>query len=269
MQSQRRSACVWVALVAWWCAAVARAQESLELSGPVELAWKTRIDHVGPADDSFRAVAAGGGRVYAAGAVDSLGSGDRLLVVARNAASGALIWENASIAIWDASPQHPNGLALAPDGQRVYATHFAPAAGLVGMVSVLDAASGALVAQWTTAGALSIAGLQDVATSPDGSRVYATGATLTFPKAACTVAFDAASGAVVWAQSEAGGAIGSTPTRIAIDPTGQRVFEARALSLVAYDAASGTKLWTKSDGMRRPVSTRGREAPQWYALGAR
>ena len=94
-----------------------------------------------------------------------------------------------------------------------------------------------------------------LAVAPDGSRVYATGCTMTFPWGACvlanflTVAFDPITGAVLWSSSyNLPGSAGGEALAIAVSPDGTRVFVTgpdndMGYVTVAYEASTGTEEW--------------------------
>src|SRR5690348_14446781 len=87
-----------------------------------------------------------------------------------------------------------------------------------------------------------------VAVSPDSARVFATGRAQATSRSAAnylTVAYNAATGAQVWADSSAphGGAVA-----IAVAPDGSTVFVTGATATVAYNAATGATLWTENTG---------------------
>jgi outer membrane protein assembly factor BamB len=87
-----------------------------------------------------------------------------------------------------------------------------------------------------------------VAVSPDGATVFATGAaqaTSSSPANYLTVAYNAATGATVWA--DPAGPQGRADA-IALSPDGSAVFVTGATGTVAYSAATGATLWTASAG---------------------
>jgi hypothetical protein len=104
----------------------------------------------------------------------------------------------------------------------------------------------------------------DVAVSPDGATVYATGTTnygTSAPRHYATVAVDAQTGAQRWAAVYRSSTVTQQhdqATRIAVSPDGSKLFVTGAswcgcggsafegYSTVAYDAATGSKLWASS-----------------------
>jgi hypothetical protein len=107
-----------------------------------------------------------------------------------------------------------------------------------------------------------------IAASPDGSTVFVTGSS-GVPGGAmedyATVAYAAATGAVIWAKRYPGGASSLGATSVAVSPDGSTVFvtgrdQAANGSLdyatVAYAAATGAALWARRyGGARRTDNT--------------
>jgi WD40 repeat protein len=102
------------------------------------------------------------------------------------------------------------------------------------------------------------AGIADAAyalgVSPDGSKVFVTGTsdgTGVGPEPA-TVAYDAATGAQLWAQRyEQDGLYGSA---LAVSADGSKVFVKLVSLIVAYDAATGNQLWSAAyDGFATAI----------------
>lgn len=185
-----------------------------DVSGPVaHRAWTARYDGIGAdlPDEAFAlAVDPSGARVFVTGlSVGETESGSWTYgygTVAYDAATGGELWR----ARWDGPGSGFNSataLAVSPDGGRVFVTGESANANTsrdwdVGTVAY-DAASGAQLwaRQDGTPGydgefALSIAA------APDGSRVYATGASSSSLEQglgdALTIAYDAPSGNPVW-----------------------------------------------------------------------
>jgi hypothetical protein len=148
--------------------------------------------------------------------------------------------------------------AVSPDGSMVFVAGAVTAA--------YDAATGGLVwAAPTGTGTNPFSNFR-AAVSPDGSAVFVTGGS-TGPSGALqysTVAFDAATGAQLWAAAYHGPGVGDDrPAAIAVSRgrvfvTGQSSNTAtagirdNAYATVAYDASTGARLWVSrySDGNR-------------------
>jgi PQQ-like domain len=139
--------------------------------------------------------------------------------------------------------------AASPDGSTVYVT------GLTGLAHfstlAYNAATGAPA--WTaTFYGRGYSQPSAMAVSPDGSKVFVTGFT-TPPGACCadqfvTVAYDAATGARLWARETFNILhVGSFATAVAVSPDGSSVFVAGDAGknpvVVAYNAATGAQQW--------------------------
>jgi DNA-binding beta-propeller fold protein YncE len=200
-----------------------------------------------------------GARLYVSGASYAQGQID-FGTIAYDAATGAKIWA----ARYDGggSDDTAFSLALSPDGTRVFVT----GQGEDSLTTLLrfatvayDAASGAQL--WVAGldgflGADAIA--RSVAVSPDGTRVFVTGKIDSLPGnigAAdyATAAYNAQTGAQLWAARYAGSAKGGRgATRVAVSPTGNRVYVTGTSSglgtdldyaTIAYDGTTGAQLW--------------------------
>lgn len=105
--------------------------------------------------------------------------------------------------------------------------------------------------------------LLDLRSSPDGQAVFAAGARFSDESLDWDFVLyrvDAATGAVQWEQVRDGWGEDDTPVRLAVDPTGERVFVTgdavtavepygfRDTLTLAYDAESGEELWASRAG---------------------
>jgi WD40 repeat protein len=114
-----------------------------------------------------------------------------------------------------------------------------------------------------------------VAVSPDGSRVFVTGATFIqegdpfgsdpILSDFVTVAYDRVTGSQIWAATYSGGTY-DVPSDISLSPDGRRVFvtghsagiTSRDYATLAYDAETGAQLWASrydAAGISRDVAT--------------
>jgi outer membrane protein assembly factor BamB len=136
----------------------------------------------------------------------------------------------------------PDGSAVFVAGQRNKRTDVAEA-----VLWAYDPATGA--ARWQdkyTATAQSL--FAAVAVSPDSATVFATGRAQATSRSASnylTVAYNAATGAQVWADNSAPH---GRADAIVVSPDGSAVFVTGATGTVAYNAATGAPLWTVGTG---------------------
>ena len=138
-------------------------------------------------------------------------------------------------------------VAVSPGGDLVFVTGSSGAGGNLDMVTAAyRAATGAQVwlARYTASGNRSEFG-RSVAVSPDGTTVFVTGDDAN--SSYYTVAYDAATGAQLWAAQYAG--LGGTRA-VVVSPSGATVFITgysgspfRDIATVAYNAATGAQLW--------------------------
>ncbi len=221
-------------------------------AAPVQL-WVGRYNETGNSGDQAWSVAVSpdGTKVFVTG--ESIDSSFGYETVAYDAASGAPLW----VARYDQGA--PSSVAVSPDGTRVFVTGGGVGHGYAEAYATVayDAATGADL--WTAlynynggSGHSAVS----VAVSPDGTKVFVTGESNNFDIDFdyATVAYDAASGAQLWAARYRGPGGGhDTPVALAVSPDGTRVFVTGTASLsnrsgyeyatVAYDAASGGQLW--------------------------
>jgi DNA-binding beta-propeller fold protein YncE len=224
--------------------------------------WVARYNSYGYGSASSVAVSPDGARVYITGI--SQGSPDGGAVygtVAYNAAAGAQLWA----ALWGGNSgdhNYPTGLAVSPDGQRVYVTggdgETNSTTGDYGTVAY-NAATGAQL--WAS----QYNGPTDdrdvaaaLAVSPDGARVYITGTTSNNDVANDygTLAYNAATGARLWIARYKGPGGDDEASSLAVSPDGKRVFVTGASRAAPYPStnydyatiaysATGTRLWVK------------------------
>jgi WD40 repeat protein len=172
------------------------------------------------------------------------------VTLAYDAATGASLWT----AVNPNPTSFPTSAAVSPDSSTVYSS----GRDNVGMFTIAyRAATGASVWLQHYTGAQSGGGASAVAVSPDGSTVYVTGGVMvsSSDEEYATVAYQAATGTMRWAQVQNGtsGSFGddSEATALAVSPDGSAVFVTGLLTApagasygtVAYGAAAGTKLW--------------------------
>jgi hypothetical protein len=201
------------------------------------------------------AVSADGARVFVTGTQTLASGASQYATVAYNAATGARLWQanyGPVTALSDAS-----AIGVSPDGSTVFVTGKSEI--VSGNTSsyryatmAYDAATGAR--RWTARccrGGLAEA--VSLAVSPDAARVYVTGVSISPAGSAtyATVAYDAATGAVLWDRRYVEGGTDAFARSVVASPDGSRVYvtgEAGGTdgvddTTVAYLAASGTQLW--------------------------
>jgi DNA-binding beta-propeller fold protein YncE len=157
-------------------------------------------------------------------------------------------------------------VAVSPDGSTVFVTGTAlafnrPREGTWWATVAYDAATGRRlwaaryrgpVNRFNSATALAV--------SPDGSTVFVGGDTedLSHNPDATTVAYNAATGAMVWARQVSNGGGGSDVNSLAVSPDGSSVYVtggtgtadgSSEATTVAYGAATGDTLWTTTYGV--------------------
>ena len=168
--------------------------------------------------------------------------------VAYNATTGAVRW-HASYQTGQFIHPTANSLALSPDGADLFVT------GTAGTVAYAASTGAQLWSdhykqRW---------GRDDehVVVSPDSSTVFVAGATsVTKPEHFLTVAYNAATGAQLWAAQLSPSTFDSLATSVAVSPDGSMVFVAgtslgnggtppTTYLTIAYDASTGTALWVR------------------------
>ncbi len=262
-----------------WATAAVDAETGTQL-------WATRYNGTNGLDDVAHAIAVSpdGERVYVTGienicytcSQEELESGKETIdrvTTAYDAATGRQLWAVSQ------GGRAPDGVGFSPlavsaDGKQVFVagdsctTADFETCGFV--TTAYDAASGQ--EKWSVRYDGAVAG-QDlgraIVASPDSSRVYVTGPSVTDPLPAdefsggqraffATVAYNAATGAQVWVSEYRGEASESGGSgNIGISPDGSAVFVGGVkctdgvfpgddcdLATVAYDAATGSERWT-------------------------
>jgi WD40 repeat protein len=225
--------------------------------------WVSRYNGPGDGNDEATSVAVSpaGGRVFVTGRSDGAGPGQDYATIAYDAATGAQLWlrryngpGNSQDAAWS--------VAVGPRGGTVFVTGASSRTGTVSgddyTTIAYNAATG--VTRWLRR-YNGPADLRDqahfVVVGPRGREVFVTGRsegrTSGFDYA--TVAYDAATGARLWARRY-GGKAGRTDEAswAAVSPGGGRVYvtgfsrgttSGRDYATVAYDAATGAQLWAR------------------------
>ncbi len=213
--------------------------------------WVARYNAPAHRDDYATAVAVSpdGSRVFVTGqSVFNFGT------VAYDAATGTRLWATQ----YD-GPAHEDdiaqALAVSPDGSRVFVTGASSGRSTLFDYATIayEAATGAT--QWVrrhNGPDDSYDMPEALAVSPDGSRVFVSGANIG-PGGNSnygTVAYDAATGTSLWFRGY-GGLLAGRSNAIAVDPDGSRVYvsgtiaghESFDYAVVVYDTATGATRW--------------------------
>ena len=177
-----------------------------------------------------------GSAVFVVGAVLKANhKGTNATVTAFNSSTGATLWQTPYTGSPNSGFSH---VVVSPDGSTVFAAASAEPAGggpFNALIVAFNATTGAIL--WT-AGTGTVAPVDGLAVSPDGSAVFSTGS-------AGTIAYDAATGTPLW--TAAGGGVS-----VAAAPDGSAVYVASSVPVTskrsaylttAYNAASGATLW--------------------------
>ena len=181
--------------------------------------------------------------------------------VAYDSSTGALLWTERHNGPLDGQDQ-VTALGVSPDGSTLFVTgtsadQFDRA---TYATVAFDAATGAKVwARRYHAARTRVDYASSLSVSPDGSAVFVTGTSVgsaTTDEDWVTVAYDASTGATLWANRYNGRADGPDWTsEVATSPDGSTVFVGGSrfgsrtsgdLATVAYDADTGTRLWVKA-----------------------
>ena len=214
--------------------------------------------YTGPgAHDDFAdsvAVAPRGGAVYVTGSSSSATGVADFATVGYDASTGARLWasryDGARGAGGDAQ-----AVAVDPAGRTVFVTGYGPGhgSGTDYVTIAYNAATGSRL--WLSrynGPASSDDYAYAVAVSPDGRTVFVTGSSQGGPAATAgdyaTVAYDAATGAQLWASRYSGpGSSEDVATSLAVAPDGATVYvtggSGSDYATVGYDAATGAQQW--------------------------
>lgn len=159
---------------------------------------------------------------------------------------GTQLWAQ-STAIVDESA-HGTATAVSPDGKTVFVTGDASTVNgqgeIVGpgVTAAYNAATGAKLWQATyKPGAANDTQFSSMAVSPDGSTVFVTGESGYTGYKLLTVAYNAATGAMLWQAT--GASAGGVVWPVAVSPDGSTVFVSGPHQTVAYNAATGALRW--------------------------
>jgi DNA-binding beta-propeller fold protein YncE len=216
--------------------------------------WVTQYPFLSPSFYGAVSVAVSpdGNRVFLSGTVSYPQGGQAFATIAYNPATGARLW----VARYAFDPYGgTEALVVSPDGKRVYVTGWSPDTKESYYTTVAyNAGSGTRlwVARYIgpdhgddTPSAMAV--------SPDGSKVYVTGADGYSIYDYATIAYNAATGARLWVRRYNGPGNGSDyATSLAVSPAGtivvtgvsQGAASDKDYATIAY-SATGTRLWAK------------------------
>jgi DNA-binding beta-propeller fold protein YncE len=230
-----------------------------------ERLWLTRYNGpfpFGNASDiaSGVAVSPDGSRVFVTGESSGVSSGQDITTVAYEAETGRELWVGRYNGPANFNDEAA-GLAVSPDGSRVFVTGESPGAGPFEpdyATVAYDAADGSerWVARYDGSGhGADIA--KAMAVSPDGRRVFVTGSSWAGERTSydyATVSYDAADGAQQWVSTYNGFANGiESPWALTVSPDGSKVVvtgqnldvgtDLPDYATASYDAADGREQW--------------------------
>jgi DNA-binding beta-propeller fold protein YncE len=228
--------------------------------------WATRYNGPTNAGDSATslAVSPDGSKVFVTGFSYVDGNNADYVTLAYDASTGVKVWlkRYGRAGHWSGA----SSIAASPDGSEVFVTGTSArsTSGYDYATVAYDAATG--MKRWATrynGPANRDDGAQVVGVSPDGSKVFVTGATegSTGREEYATVGYDASSGAQLWAKLYSGPADRQdTPSELGVSPDGSKVFVTGFgigstgifhYATLAYAASSGARLWlTRYSGLQ-------------------
>jgi outer membrane protein assembly factor BamB len=198
------------------------------------------------------AVSPDGSKLFVTGSTTpTQGGSPRAVTVAYDAGTGTRLWTQQAFPV-SSTFNVGTAVAVSPDGATVF---VGGTAGRHVALVAYDAATGALrwLSHYQPAGSAN--GNESLAVSPGGSMVFLTGPFRgsSGPIESATIAYDASTGAQLWAQV-ASGNTGTGTHELAISPDGSAVFvtgwlgqgsPTSAFTTIAYSAATGAKLWAR------------------------
>ena len=216
--------------------------------------WAQRYNGPGNGDDQARSIAVSpnGDTVFVTGYSPGVTSGQDYATVAYQSTTGARLWVSRYNDFRNGDDR-AYSVAVSPAGSTVFVT--GTRAGVYATVAY-NAATGAR--RWLNRyyGSYPDSSAYSVAVSPDGSTLFVTGEsegrTTAFDYA--TVAYNAATGAQLWARRYNGPGAGDYAYSVAVSADGSAVFvtgeslgatSQADYATVAYNAATGAQLWAR------------------------
>jgi 6-phosphogluconolactonase (cycloisomerase 2 family) len=218
--------------------------------------WLSRFNPSGRENEHPLAIAVSpdGSKVFITGYDVGRFDDTHFSTVAYSAATGAQLWYTDYFPRYDVFPVGiPEALAVSPDGSTLFVTGAGSERddSVDAVTIAYDTSTGAR--SWISRyGRQGSSGGRDVVVSPDGTRVLVTGTSTTGGGPVgqyVTLAYDASSGARLWARRYRGPRHSrqDAARAIAIDPGGSTVFvtgqSLTGYATFAYDAATGATRW--------------------------
>jgi DNA-binding beta-propeller fold protein YncE len=206
---------------------VAGAGTSVAAASPGARLWVARYDNGGNGGATSAAASPNGKTVFVTGYVTTASGTEDYTTVAYNAATGAQLW-----AARYTDPGHSSdraySVAVSPDGNTVFVTGTSLTATSYYYATVAyNAATGAQLWAERYNGPGNFGEAYSVAVSPDGSAVYVTGysyGSVEGGEGYATIAYDAATGAQLWAARYSPPAPPGVARSVAVSPTTGTVF---------------------------------------------
>jgi WD40 repeat protein len=223
--------------------------------------WAVRYAHSGNEIAYALGVSPDGSEVFVTGTGGGSTGSPEYATVAYEVSTGAQLWAKH----YDAQgADYAFDLGVSPDGSAVFVTGSSDALtnGYDYTTVAYDAATGARLWLRRYNGPGNYTDFAEaLGVSPDGSEVFVTGGSdgSTSGSDIATVAYDASSGAKLWARryhtaggSASAAALGMSAdgSKVFVTGTGVGATSGSDYATVAYDASSGAKLWARS--YRRP-----------------
>jgi WD40 repeat protein len=220
--------------------------------------WAKRYN--GPANNadhaSAIAVSPDGTKVFVTGGSVSSSGGYDYATIAYNAATGAMLWTmryNRAANLRDEATQ----LTVSPDGTKVFVTGVSTGSSSHWDYTTIAYTTGTGAMLWTKLYNGPGNGDDDpyaISVSPDSTKVFVTGYSRgsTSGDDYATLAYNAATGAVLWAKRYNDPSNGyDQATALKVSPDGTKVFVTGysiGSETIAYSAATGAVLWAKQAG---------------------
>lgn len=208
-----------------------------------------------PATRAVLVTRAGGAGVFVTGDVQMPNTGRDFLTVRYDALTGQRLWAktfNGS----GTSNDIPGRTAVSADGSKVFVSGTSNASDIMAATVAYDAHTGDRLWARHYAGPFGRALPGGLTVSPNGSKLYFTGASLSaggyFVWA--TVAYDAADGSSLWVRHYVGPATGGSAGNAVVSHDGSRIFVTGSDNgtngwsngvTVAYRASNGKRVWVR------------------------